>query len=312
MMRCFKDVFKIIKGSCLLLTMGTTALYAQQEAQFSHYMFNTQAVNPAYVGSRGTWSAFTSYRKQWQQFSGAPETAVLAFQVPVPEKSMGLGGVFMQDQLGPTRFTQVNLQYAYIIRWGQHQKLAFGLQAGWQQFQFDRAKVSPETTADPTLENLVPSARFGSGLGVYWHNQKGYAGFSIPSVIEQQWAPSSDWVLYQQARTYYFITGWTVPINDKWMLKPALLLKTQSNWNVSTDLAMQVWWQDRFTAGLNIRLNTAYSVMGGFKIWDSWLVGYAYDRETTSLKSYNTGSHEIFLRYEWKPQNKGVVSPRYF
>ena len=45
---------------------------------------------------------------------------------------------------------------------------------------------------------------------------------------------------------------------------------------------------------------------------DGLFVGYSYDRETTKLSNYNSGSHEIFLRFELFNKFSKMVSPRFF
>jgi hypothetical protein len=48
--------------------------------------------------------------------------------------------------------------------------------------------------------------------------------------------------------------------------------------------------------------------MAGFQISDAMYVGYAYDFETTRLNNYNSGSHEIFLRYELFKNNDKITT----
>ena len=71
-------------------------------------------------------------------------------------------------------------------------------------------------------------------------------------------------------------------------------------------------FSEKFVVGVAYRWSAALSGMVGFQVSDGLYIGYGYDRETTNLKNYNSGSHEIFLRYEiFKNINK-ITSPRFF
>ena len=64
---------------------------SQQESNFSYYMFNHQAINPAYTGSRGITNLTSVIRSQWVGIEGAPETQTVTFGKSVNSKNLGSG-----------------------------------------------------------------------------------------------------------------------------------------------------------------------------------------------------------------------------
>ena len=71
----------------LMVLLGIALLgdqaFAQQDSQYTQYMYNTMMINPAYAGSRGSTSIFALYRNQWVGLDGAPKTAALSFHTPL-------------------------------------------------------------------------------------------------------------------------------------------------------------------------------------------------------------------------------------
>jgi hypothetical protein len=59
-------------------------------------------------------------------------------------------------------------------------------------------------------------------------------------------------------------------------------------------------------------LSSSISALAGFQVNNSLFIGYAYDREATQLTNYNSGSHELFLRFELVKRNVKIISPRFF
>jgi len=69
---------------------------------------------------------------------------------------------------------------------------------------------------------------------------------------------------------------------------------------------------DKFTLGVAYRWDAAVSALAGFQVSEGLFIGYGYDYETTRLQKYNSGSHEVFLRYELFSNYNTIVSPRFF
>ncbi|MNG16574.1 hypothetical protein D3C84_1005020 [compost metagenome] len=94
--------------------------------------------------------------------------------------------------------------------------------------------------------------------------------------------------------------------------KPAVLTKMVEGAPLQVDVSANFMFYDKFVVGVAYRWSASLSAMVGFQITDGLYLGYGYDRETTNLNNYNSGSHEIFLRYEFIINNGKMTTPRFF
>jgi type IX secretion system PorP/SprF family membrane protein len=97
-----------------------------------------------------------------------------------------------------------------------------------------------------------------------------------------------------------------------WKFKPAALAKVVQGAPLQLDLTANVLYNDKFSIGLAYRWDAAVSALAGFQVSDGLFIGYTYDTETTQLANYNSGSHEIFMRFELFKKYEKVMNPRFF
>lgn len=299
----------------LTLLLISIAGYAQQDAQFTQYMYNTIAINPAYAGSRGVLSMFGMYRTQWVGMDGAPTTSNLSFNTPFRDSKIGLGVSLLNDKIGPTNQTDFSADLSYTIRTSEKFKLSFGLKATVNIFNLEVSKLNPANQNDPQFQNLNNVFTPNVGAGVYLHSDKLYLGLSAPKFIESknyQDYQSSSISVYEQKATYYFIGGYVFDLSDNIKFKPSVLYKMTMGSPFETDFSANFMFNQKFTLGASYRWNGTVSALAGFNIDEKLFIGYAYDYETNNLSNYNSGSHEIFLRFELFNSYKRVTSPRFF
>jgi type IX secretion system PorP/SprF family membrane protein len=284
---------------------------AQQDAQFTQYMYNTININPGYAGSKGALSVFVLHRTQWVGLDGAPVTNAVSINTPINESNLGLGISLVNDKIGPTSENAFSADLSYSIQTSEDWKMSFGLKATANLFSLDDTKLTPKQAADPSLQNY---SKFSPniGAGVYFHSSKAYVGLSIPNFIETNTYNDNDVKIYKEKMNYYLIAGYVFDLNDQVKFKPALLTKMVTGAPLQVDVSSNFMFFDKFTVGLAYRWSAALSGMVGFQLSDAIYVGYGYDKETTTLQHYNSGSHEIFLRYEIFKTNKKITSPRFF
>ena len=286
--------------------------YAQQDAQFTQYMYNTINVNPAYAGSRGALSLFALYRTQWVGFDGAPVTSTVSMNTPLNESNLGLGVSIINDKLGPTTENTISADLSYTIPTSETWKLSFGIKATANLFNLDASKLNPADN-DPSLQNYSKfSPNIGAGL--YLHSDNAYIGFSIPNFIETQRYGNSDneVKIFKEKMNYYLIAGYVFDVNDYVKFKPAFMTKIVEGAPLQVDVSGNFMFYDKFMLGVSYRWSAAMSAMVGFQVSDGLYIGYGYDKETTNLDNYNSGSHEIFLRYEIFKNNDKITTPRFF
>jgi type IX secretion system PorP/SprF family membrane protein len=285
--------------------------YAQQDAQFTQYMYNTININPAYAGSRGALSMFALYRTQWVGLDGAPVTSTVSINTPLNESNLGLGVSLINDKIGPTNENTISADLSYTIHTLEDWKLSFGIKGTANLFNLDANKLNPVDTYDPSLQNY---SKFSPniGAGIYWHSDKAYLGFSIPNFTETNRYSDNQVAIFKEKINYYLIGGLVFDLNDSVKFKPAFLTKMIEGAPLEVDVSGNFMFYNKFMLGVSYRWSAAMSAMAGFQVSDGLYIGYGYDRETTNLVNYNSGSHEIFLRYELFKNNDKITTPRFF
>ncbi|MNQ84519.1 hypothetical protein D3C85_996500 [compost metagenome] len=285
---------------------------AQQDAQFTQYMYNTISVNPAYAGSRGALSVFGLYRTQWIGLDGAPETSTFSINTPLNNSKLGLGVSLVNDKIGPTNENTLSADLSYSVPTSETFKLSFGIKATANLFNLDVSKLSFEDQDDPQFQGLDNKFTPNVGAGVYWHSDKAYLGFSIPNFIETDRYDDNDTAIFKDKINYYFMAGYVFDLNYDIKFKPALLTKMVQGSPLQVDVSGNFMFYEKFTVGLAYRWSASVSAMAGFQVSDGLYIGYGYDHETTNLRKYNSGSHEIFLRFEFFNNYSKMISPRFF
>lgn len=285
--------------------------FAQQDAQYTQYMYNTININPAYAGSRGAMSIFAMHRTQWVGLDGAPVTNVASINTPLNDNNLGLGVSFVNDKIGPTNETTISTDFSYTIRTSETYKLSFGIKATANLFNLDISKLNP-AEIDPSIQNIENKFSPNIGAGLYLHSDKAYVGISIPNFIESDRYDDNEIAIFKERINYYLIGGYVFDINSTLKFKPAVLTKMVIGAPLQVDLSGNFMFNEKFVVGVAYRWSAALSAMVGFQISDGMYIGYGYDRETTRLSNYNSGSHEIFLRYEIFKNNGKIITPRFF
>ncbi len=291
--------------------------FAQQDPQYSLYMFNPLGVNPAYAGSRDALSMGLVHRNQWVGMPGAPVTNALFAHMPLKNNKMGVGLEITNDNIGPKTRNFINMDYAYKIKAGKG-KLAFGLRGGIIAFNYDWSKVEYKNQNDGYLQYLytsnftVPSFDFG----IYYNTSKFYAGLAVThlnqasyDVLTQQLSDSVSSRLYRHST---LTLGKAFILNDKWVLRPSMLIRTVEGGIGNVDLNISVLYDQRIWAGISLRSTSDAVLLLEFIANRKLRVGYSYDYNFGPVKSYTGGTHEIFLGYDLQFNKVKMNSPRYF
>lgn len=294
-----------------LILMSITG-NAQQDSQYTQYMYNTITINPAYAGSRGAMSIFGMYRRQWVGLDGAPTTATASINTPINDSNIGLGLSFINDQIGPATENNISVDVSYSIQASDDYKVSFGLKATANLFSLDINKLNIQHQGDPQFQNLDMDFSPNVGAGIYVHSDNTYFGLSVPNFLETKHYKDNSVSVTKERLHYYFIAGHVFDFSSELKFKPAVLVKAVEGAPLQVDVSGNFLISDKLTLGVAYRWDAAVSALAGFQITDSWFIGYAYDAETTRLANYNSGSHEIFLRFEFLNNYNRVLTPRFF
>ena len=286
---------------------------AQQEAMYTQYMFNTLALNPAYAGSRNVVSATGLIRSQWTGIKGAPKTQTFTIDAPINKKKVGLGMQLFADKLGRTSNTGAVLSYAYRIRMDEA-SLSFGLQGSFSQFNsnYNAMELEPSgLSVDPAFQNNTSKILLNFGTGIYYNTDRFYVGLSSPELMSNL-LPGSDTKLNKQIFHLYLMSGYVFPLGNTFKLKPSFLLKGVKGAPLEGDVNTNLWIKDVFSIGASWRSYADVSGLLEVQATPQIRIGYSYDYSTTPLSNFNSGSHEIMLRYEFGFQRGKILTPRYF
>ncbi len=285
--------------------------YSQQDSQYTQFMYNTTLVNPAYAGTRETLSAFLLYRNQWVGLDGAPVTNNFSVNSPLGDSNLGIGLNFVNDKIGPVTENEISVDLAYLVQVSENFKLSLGLKGTANLFNLDINKLRIYDPLDPQFQNVKTEFSPNIGAGLYLYSDKTYFGLSVPSFFESFRYNDNNIEITKQKMHFYFIAGHVFKLSESVDFKPALLSKIVEGAPFQTDITANFLFFNKLTLGGAYRWNAAFSGLAGFQISESWFIGYGYDMETTQLSNYNSGSHELFLRYEFSNRSR-VSAPRFF
>lgn len=316
-----------------LLVVFAQVSNAQQDAQYSQYMFNGIYINPAYAGYKEQLNLHSFYRNQWTGIKGAPKSASLAVDAIANDGNVGLAFQLASDKLGAQSTIAGYASYAYRLRVGngENSRLALGLGVGVLQNSIDgnlHQSIDPD---DPRLlmgveRTILPDAR----TGVFYSNDRWYAGASVDNLIAQYLAKNNGSLsLFPVQKPHYYLTaGMMVPINETVQLKPSFLLKDDRGGPTSLDINAFVLLADRIWLGGSYRTavklydksylqrdlaqSNSIVAMTEFFATQQLRIGYAFDYATSSLRGNTGGTHEISIGFYIKPKNIRMLSQRYF
>ncbi|PWV56982.1 type IX secretion system membrane protein PorP/SprF [Chitinophaga sp. S165] len=313
----------------LITSLGLT-VHAQQDAQYSQYMFNGIYINPAYAGYKEALNLHAFYRNQWTGIEGAPKSFSLAVDAIANDGNVGLALQVASDKLGAQENLSAYASYAYRIRLNEDgsSRLAIGLSAGLIQSGIDGGTLNPndpETEMPAGLHRITPDAR----AGIFYSSNRYYAGLSVDNILVQAFKNTGRFTWLPQTKLHYYLTaGMLVPVNEDIQLKPSFLLKDDRGGPTSLDLNAFLLYKDIVWIGGSYRTglkmydkgylqknlmyrNAAVAAVEVFPV-PNLRVGYAYDFSVGPLQSYSGGTHEISVGFTFNKQNIRMATPRVF
>lgn len=303
----------------LVITFGYLTLNAQQDAMYTHYMYNTLMINPGYAGSRDALTVTALLRSQWVDFKGAPQTQTLTMHSPVRNEHIGIGLSVLNDKIGPTNNTSIYGDFAFIMQLTDKSKLALGLSAGANIFQANLNTLDLDEQNDPVfLNNINNHITPNFGFGAYYSRERFYSGISVPNLIQNNYSviteSNGNTLVGKEQRHYFLIAGGLINLSHNLEFKPTTLIKVTPAAPVQADLTASFIIMKKLLVGVMFRTGDAFGGLVGVDITDQMHIGYSYDW-SYGLRTfkYNQGSHELVLRYDFIFFNKKQIhSPRNF
>lgn len=277
---------------------------AQQDPQFTQYMYNMSLINPAYAtADEGILNLGGHYRTQWVGLEGAPKTGSFFAHTPINDK-IEMGISFTNDNIGDiVNENNIFADFAYVLPVGIESKLSLGLKAGFTFFDatFDGFILqSGNTTTDVAFNENINKTFPNLGIGAFFFTDNYYLGLSAPNMLSTKHIENENGVKATGVQNvhYFFTGGYVFDIDENLKLKPAFMARAVSGAPLAVDITANVLINEKLEAGLGYRLGDAVSALVNFRISPELRVGYAYDFTTSNLGSFNSGSHEIFILFD--------------
>lgn len=282
------------------------SLYAQQEPNYTLYRYTMNVINPAYAGADGTAHLTSSYRNQWVNVVGAPETQSFFYSRPLSDK-IGIGLSVVNDKVFVESQTSFNVDFSYSLQMSDAINLYFGIKAGGSTYNVDSGNLNNYGLQDdPVLGNIDTGFRPNVGAGVYLLHKNYFVSISVPRILSSKRIDEADGRITQatQEAHLYLSGGYNFRIGENTEFRPSTLLRYVGGSPLSMDITSAFRFYDRFEVGLAYRTDQAF---GGLMMINAleWLdVGYAYEASSRDEISNNSkGTHEVFLRLNFSKKD---------
>lgn len=304
-----KQLLKLTAIGLLLLFCAESQ--AQQNPQYTQYMYNMTVINPAYAGSREGLSVNALYRNQWNGFPGAPETFTFAAHSPLSDR-VGIGLSAIADQIGPVKEQNVFADFSYTLPLGGEHHLAFGIKAGFTFHDVGLLDLDLTHTGDEAFSSNVSNTYPNIGAGFYYYTDRYFLSFSAPNLLNSVHL-DADGRRYGTEVQHYFLTGgYVFDLSQNTKFKPSAMVKSAFSAPVSFDINANFLFYDRFEIGASYRLDDSFSGLVNFAVTPGIRVGYAYDHIISDISGTAPASHEVFVLFDISFSRKVYKSPRFF
>jgi len=291
---------------------------AQQDPEYTHYMYNMSVVNPAYATGVPAMMNFGGlYRTQWVGAVGAPKTFTFFGHTAITDK-IEAGISFISDDIGDGAKKENNVyaDFAYVLKLGGQNKLSLGLKAGFSSMQsnFNGFRFTDPQTDFAFSEN-INATKPNIGVGAYYFRDNLYVGLSVPNLLKSKYIEEKSGVnAFGSEEIHTFLTaGYVFQLNDMLKLKSAFMSKFVKGAPITLDVTANVLYNEKFEFGAAYRIDDSVSALFNINVTPTLRVGYAYDYTLTNFGQFNSGTHEIMLLFDLDLLGKGFdKSPRFF
>jgi len=299
------------KSYIILIFLMSLQINAQQDPQYSQYMYNMNVINPAYAGSKENLSFGLLYRTQWEALDGAPKTGTFFGHAPVG-KNVGLGLSVISDEIGPVKETNVYADFSYKVALGGVHKLALGLKAGGTFHDIGLVGLDLIDANDPFFSENINTTTPNIGAGVFYYTDNYYLAVSVPNLLDSVHLDANGNNIGSETAHYFVTGGYVFQVSKNTKLKPSLLVKSAFDAPTSFDVNVNALFHEKFEIGVSYRLEDSFSGLVNFAISPSLRIGYAYDNVSSEIKAYAPASHEFMILFDLNFPKKVSRSPRYF
>ena len=287
----------------VLVVLYSPETNAQQDAQFTQYMYNGLFYNPAFAGKEKGYNFSALHRTQWANYSGAngpaPITQLLTASGSLDNTNLGYGLSFVNDNIGPTTNQEINISLGYHLRL-RRGVLSLGASGGVfsSTLKYDELNLVNPDPAVPAAGRET-QMNFNVGFGAIYDQRNFYVGVSSRHLNEPGFDFGEGAIGNQLRNHSYLNAGYRIRTFAFWTFEPSFLLKTVSFNNFSYDLSVIATHNQKVSAGLAYRGEESVSLLVGYSLLrdNSLRIGYAFDLVVGGLEAKSPTSHEFMLTY---------------
>jgi type IX secretion system PorP/SprF family membrane protein len=296
-----------------LFCFAALSSYAQQDPLFTQYMFNPVVVNPGYTGSREVISGVLLYRHQWVGYKGAPVTQTFSAHAPLKRQKIAVGMQLIHDEIGPKKTMGYFLSYAYRLKLNRG-KLSLGLRTGIYDYRYNWDMIDYRDDNDKfnsmgVTKTIVPNFDFGA----YYYTKKEYGGLAFSHIGNPRGFSNNDSSYIAKLFMHFTLTaGKAFVLNDDVTFRPSIIIRNSGMAKADADLNFSFLIRNTLWLGLAARTNLGAMALIEYNITPNLRAGYSYDMNFNRLRSTNSGSHELFIGYDFDIHRSKIMSPRYF
>lgn len=298
------------------LLLSISGLKAQQDAQFTQYMFNPMYYNSAFTGLSNANTLTAIHRSQWFGYDGtinqggAPNTQFISYSTLSNLWNGGMGVYVANDNLGPSNNLELRFSGSYFLALDDQSSLSIGLGVGVfsSSLNFDELVLVDPTDNIANLSGKESQLRPDISAGILYRRGNFFGGFSTNHLLQPQFDFGQDDIANQLIRHYYLTAGYDYALSSDITLTPTLLLKTVGFDSYSWDLSVLARYQDQLWGGVSYRQSESASIMIGYSILKdrSLALGYALDVVLADRDSKEPTSQEIMLIYKFPTRDRGI------
>lgn len=301
----------------LLGIVGGLAL-AQQDPQYNLYQFNPLIINPAYAGSRDGLSVVANVRNQWVGFEGAPKTSIISGHSPILNKNIGIGFTLIGDRMGPRSMMGFSGNFAYILKLNNKLKLSFGLNAGFNRYQFNYTSITFKNI-DNSNTNL---GRYNEGspdfsFGTYLKSKSFFMGISFTHLLAGQLleidmndTAFKNHLTYRLRTHNFFTIGKSWVLNENLVFAPTLAIRSVKQGSGNADLNFNFFIYKKLWLGMFLRLPYGPGFLLNYYVTPKCKIGYSYDTGLRDQRRLGP-SHEVSIGFDFLQRKSKIISPRF-
>lgn len=307
-MRFFKYIIP------LLFLFLSSRVTGQQEPIFSQYMFNTQSINPAYAGMWEKIGFIALVRKQYAGFDKSPLTEMISFHSPIYYLNMGAGLNVIHDRFVLEDRLSIFADYSYELLLTPSSQIRLGFTAGFMNYQNALRKYELNENPDPVyLRDYTVRFMANFGVGFFWYNDKSYVGFSVPRLLDTDFASETEnFSSLLETRYFYLNTGYIFNLNKNLVFKPCLMFRLNMLRSSQIDIGANFLIRDRLWLGTMLRTGDALCFVTQWIFNNNIRIGYAMDITFSDIYRYQNGTHEITISYDMDFFGRSFVRSKYF